>query len=177
MITSAGVIVGIIWVGLQYGGKQYDLGYAQGRGDTEVLRELIDLRDDEIAALHGKIKVLDERLDSSGRENDRLVRRLQSKVVLRDTIIYVNDGISLFNGQVVIFCRGIVVDSSEGYCRTQLEGNIFTGKAGGKSFWTRGYLGEQAEFEYQGKKYLMVILGIGEYNGRQGTKLAVYKNY
>ncbi len=177
VITTSGVIVGIIWVGLQYGDKQYQLGYNQGHGDIRVLNELIDHKDEEITVLNHKIELSEKTIDSVKQENIRLIEILESKVVMSDTIIYLNDGIGLLDGHIVVFCTGVWVDSTTGMCKASLIGQIFEQNLVTKSVPIDGWLGEQTEFEYQGKEYLLVILGMGKYNGTPGVKIAVYKNY
>ena len=177
-ITSAVAIIGIIWIGVQYGSKQYDLGYDQGHGDISVLNQLISHKNDEIATLDGTIKTMEDRLDSSWRENTRLKALLRSKVVVRDTIIYENDGIALFDGYVTISCSHVFTESTYPGPGPQavLDGWILEKEKPGQPIELKGFVGEQAKFQFKGKNYLVVILGCKEYNGQPGVKIAIYRD-
>lgn len=178
-LGSAVAIVGIIWVGLQYGSKQYDLGYSQGHGDTQVLRQLIEHKDDEINSVNDQIKVINESLDSLNCENAKLKDLLKSNVVVSDTIIYKNDGIALFDGHVTISCQEVFTQSTDSDFRTQAEliGWIFEEAKEDKYFSINGFVGNRTTFKFEGKKYLVVILGCKEYNKLPGVKIAVYNEY
>ena len=169
-ITSAGIIIGIIWVGLQHGYKQHDLGYAQGHGDTQVLRQLIEHKDSQIAALNTQLKLIQEALDSSSIVNMELKTLLMSNVVVSDTIIYEQDAISLFGGHVTIQCN---VADTIGIPRFgNIFGTIFEGGTP-RDFGLNGRIGDQSTFEFGGDKYLVVVLGCKKYDKGPGVKIAV----
>jgi len=171
-LGSAVAIVGIIWVGLQHGNKQYDLGYSQGHGDTQVLRQLIEHKDDEINNLNNQIKVISESLDSLSYENIKLKDLLKSNVVVSDTIIYEQDAIALFGGKVTIQCDA--VDTISRLRSAGISGTIYEGREP-KFFGLDGMVGVQTSFEFAGNKYLLVVLGCRGYEKGPGVKIAVYK--
>jgi hypothetical protein len=171
-IKNAGIIVGIIWVGLQYGNRRHDDGYAQGHGDTQVLRQLIEHKDSQITDLNDQIKFLKETLDSSSRENEKLQALLKSNVVVSDTIIYWQDAIALFGGQVTIQCDD--VDTTAAYWHARISGRIYEGGEP-KFFDLNASFGDQTPFDFAGSKYLLVLLGCRRYEKGPGVKIAVYK--
>jgi hypothetical protein len=171
-ITSAGIIIGIIWVGLQHGSRQYNLGYDQGHGDTQVLRQLIEHKDSEITALNDRLKLLGETLDSFNCENAKLQAQLKSNVIVSDTIIFVKDAISLFGGHVTIQCN--YADFAVSHPSANITGIIFE-DGEQKRFWLEGEIGAQSVFKFESDKYLVVVLGCREYEKGPGVKIAVYK--
>jgi hypothetical protein len=146
--------IGLVFLGvlLQHGKNKFDEGHKIGQGDAAEYARRLQEKDEELAKLGGAIQQRNHQIDSLENVIVGLNEKMTSKVIISDTIIYEQDAIALFGGQVTIFERGSQ-----------------------KDFYLEGGIGAQSVFEFGGKKYLVVVVGCREYDKGPGVKIAVYK--
>ncbi|EQB64179.1 MAG: hypothetical protein RBG1_1C00001G1758 [candidate division Zixibacteria bacterium RBG-1] len=106
---------------------------------------------------------------------DSLKVLLKPNLILKDTILYEGDAIYLFNGAVSIKCSGIdsVFENRASFeARIDLSSPYESFKIDSKYLTVSS--GEQREFFFQGKRYILVILSCRKFGELPGVKIAVY---
>jgi hypothetical protein len=166
-IFSAAVVIVFTIIG--YIDAQYKRGVEVGVLD-ERLRNSEDTRAKQEKAIEVERSTNDSLRKELALYRSTLDSVLDSKIVVSDTIIYEQDAIALFGGQVTIQCDA--VDTTTRNAR--ISGRIYEGGEP-KFFGLSGMVGYQTPFDFAGSKYLLVVLGCRCYERGPGVKIAVYK--
>jgi hypothetical protein len=168
-ILSAAVVIVFTIIG--YIDAQYKRGLEVGALD-ERLRNSEDTRAKQEKAIEGERFTNDSLRKELALFRSTLDSVLDSKIVVSDTIIYAQDAIALFGGQVTIQCDG--VDTTAWRWYAGISGRIYEGE-NPKFFGLDGMVGVQTPFDFAGNEYLLVVLGCRCYERGPGVKIAVYK--
>ncbi len=177
-LTFLGIVVVFVGILLQHGKSKFDEGYKIGLGDETEYDRRVKEKDLQISKLTETITDRDSEIDSIQNVIAGLRKRMKSKVIVGDTIIYVNDGIALFDGYVTVSCREVSIEAEypgPGPHAT-LHATNFEEKEHGQPIQVGGSIGNQTRFHFKGKTYVLVILGCKEYNGQPGVKIAIYRD-
>jgi hypothetical protein len=172
-----GIVVAFFGILLQHGKGKFDEGYKVGLGDAVEYDRRLKEKDTEISRYSQIVKIKDIESDSLQHVIAGLQEIIKSKVVVSDTVIYENDGIALFDGYVTIFCHEILTDLPyPPGPQADLVGCILEEGKEDKYISIDQFVGHQTSFQFKGNKYLLVILGCKNYDGRPGVKIAIYKD-
>lgn len=168
-ILSAAVVIVFTIIG--YIDAQYKRGWEVGVQE-ERLRNSEEMRAKQEKAIEVERSMNDSLRKELALYRSTLDSVLDSKIVVSDTIIYEQDAIALFGGQVVVRCNR--VDTTEMDRWAVISGTIFEhGDVNG--FYISGVIGGQTLFDFAGNKYLVVVLGLRTYEKGPGVKIAVYR--
>ena len=169
-ILSAAVVIVFTIIG--YIDAQYKRGWEVG-AIQERLRNSEAMIQNQEKAIQEERSINDSLRQKLVQYRSTLDSVLDSKIVVSDTIIYEQDAISLFGGQVTVQCASI--DTTRRPWSAAIDGKIY--ESGESEDF--GYLGaeggEQTSFDFAGSKYLLVVLGCRCYEKGPGVKIAVYK--
>lgn len=168
-ILSAAVVIVFTIIG--YIDAQYKRGWEVGAMD-ERLRNSEDTRAKQEREIEVERSMNDNLRKELALYRSTLDSVLDSKIVVRDTIIYWQDAIALFGGQVTIQCAE--VETTVVYWHARISGRIYEGGEP-KFFDLIAMFGDQTPFDFAGSKYLLVVLGCRRYERGPGVKIAVYK--
>jgi hypothetical protein len=175
-LSKAATIVIAIWAIALAGKEIYNFAYDNAYKAFEQQVNYLKLKIEDLEQLRAADS---SRIDTLVAENEQLSKTLYelrtTKIVLKDTIIYEGEALTLFDGKLTIECESVNLWEKEGkitsrYVNIQLD-------AVDERMRSVGSLspGEQAKFSYKKREYIFVVLGVREYEGGPGAKIAVYK--
>ncbi|MGB8658552.1 MAG: hypothetical protein WCE90_12340, partial [Candidatus Zixiibacteriota bacterium] len=168
-VLSAAVVIVFTIIG--YIDSQFKRGWEIGAIQERLTNSEVTIQNKDKEIQEGR-----SANDSLRRELDQyrstLDSVLDSKIVVSDTIIYWQDAIALFGGQLTIQCDD--VDTTAVYWNARISGRIYEGGKP-KFIDLNASVGDQTPFDLAGSKYLLVLLGCRRYERGPGVKIAVYK--
>lgn len=117
--------------------------------------------------------IIDSLTSESTQLKTTLYKLRTTKIVLKDTLIYEGEAITLFDGHLVIYCDKVGT-------KGQRFADIVIRTIDARDTLIRGGLrslnpDDLRSFEYKKKKYILALLGCRQYENGLGARIAVYK--